>query len=155
MTNGRRTDVDKNQFLVKLSASPRTQFGKVSFADQTEVQKVFSAVYGMEGEVNNGGFSQYFASSDGESANYAPEALRQIGALQCASIVTRALATASKQPLPETNGARIELIRSLGEESRSSLEELDSEFFNYPDQLTDLLFEFVRKHPEAFGGVDE
>jgi len=31
------------------------------------------------------------------------------------------------------------------------LETLDSEFFEYPHNLTDLLFAYVSKHPEEFG----
>ena len=30
---------------------------------------------------------------------------------------------------------------------------LDNQFFAYPDNLTDLLFAFVAKHPEEFGAL--
>ncbi|HVB86992.1 MAG TPA: DUF4375 domain-containing protein [Candidatus Dormibacteraeota bacterium] len=33
----------------------------------------------------------------------------------------------------------------------SRLGELDQQFFAYPDNLTDLLFAFVTRHPEEFG----
>jgi hypothetical protein len=79
--------VDKNKFLIALSESEQTSFGRVDFAEQSEEQQVFSAVYGMKGQVNNGGF--------------------------------------------------------------------DQAFFEYPDDLTELFFTFVRAHPEAFGAVTQ
>ena len=87
--------VDTNRFLIALSDSERTSFGRVDFSEQPEEQQVFSAVYGMEGHVNDGGFAQDFASSDGDAANYAPAALRRIGATRCASLVDVCLSLAS------------------------------------------------------------
>jgi hypothetical protein len=55
--------------------------------------------------------------------------------------------------LPNDQASREELIELLDEPSLSALEALDQEFFTYPDNLTDLLFEFVRSHPKTFGPV--
>ena len=52
--------MDKNAFLITLSESERTAFGKTEFAAQLEPQKVFSAIWELESEVNNGGFDQFF-----------------------------------------------------------------------------------------------
>lgn len=142
--------MDKNSYLIQLSESKATAFGKVDFPAQPEEQKVFSAIWALESQVNNGGFSQYFASWDGETANFAPSALRRIGAQACASIVERALAVVSSEPLPQNFEERAALVGSLDSEV---LEGLDSEFFAYPDNLTNLLFEFVRNHPHAFGPI--
>ena len=69
--------VDKNTFLIELSESDHADFGKRDFLIQSDVQKVFSAVWALEIEVNNGGFHQYFFNSDGGTANFAPHALDQ------------------------------------------------------------------------------
>jgi hypothetical protein len=66
----------KNQILIRLSQSPQTKFGKEDFATQTVPQKVFSALWDVESEVNNGGFSQYFVNSSAESAHFVADALR-------------------------------------------------------------------------------
>jgi hypothetical protein len=50
----------KNQILIRLSESKQTKFGKEEFGRQSMPQKVFSAIWAVESEVNNGGFSQYF-----------------------------------------------------------------------------------------------
>ena len=66
--------MDKNSFLINLSESIRTDFGRVEFEKQSPVQKVFSAIWALESEVNSGGFSHYLASSEAETAPFAPTA---------------------------------------------------------------------------------
>jgi hypothetical protein len=58
--------MNKNDILINLSESENTRFGKEDFALQSLPQKVFSAIWAVESEVNNGGFSQYFSGSEQE-----------------------------------------------------------------------------------------
>ena len=145
--------VDKNSVLVQLAESDRTEFGRVKFSGQAEEQKVFSAVFGLEGEVNSGGFEQYFVSANGESANFAPVALRTIGAHAAAEIVEQALKAVSRTALPEDQSAREDLVDGLSDRGLDKLGELDTDFLTYPDDLTGLLFEFVRARAGVFGPV--
>jgi hypothetical protein len=145
--------LNKNNYLIDLAESARTDFGRVDFSKQSDAQKVFSAIWELESEVNNGGFLQYFGNSSGETANYAPSALRQIGAARCAAIVEQAVRTVSPEPLPDSRNEREVILDSLAEMERAKLADLDAKFFAYPDNLTELLFEYVRVHPEAFGPI--
>lgn len=145
--------MDKNAFLIALSESDRTDFGRVEFSDQSEEQQVFSAIWELESQVNNGGFAQYFQSEEGYTANTAPSALRAIGAVKCADLVRRALAMVTVDGLPDDQSAREQLIEVLDTRAQEALEALDQEFMAYPDNLTDLLFEYVRLRPHAFGPV--
>jgi hypothetical protein len=145
--------MDKNAFLIELSESDRTDFGRVDFSDQSEDHQVFSAIWELESQVNNGGFAQYFQNADGHTANAAPSALRTIGALTCADIVGRALAVVAADGLPDDQSAREQLVEALDASALEKLEALDQEFLAYPDNLTDLLFEYVRLHPATFGPV--
>ena len=147
--------MDKNAFLIELSESDRTDFGRIDFSEQSEEQQVFSAIWELESQVNNGGFLQYFQSADGHTANVAPAALRAIGAAKCSDIVGRALAVASAQGLPDDQQSRERLIEALDTPAQEALEALDQEFFAYPDNLTDRLFEYVRSHPQTFGPVSD
>ena len=143
--------MNKNGILIDLSESDKTRFGKEGFALQSLPQKVFSAIWAVESEVNNGGFSQYFSNESSGSASFVVEALETIGAPKTASICKRAITAAFPAGLPQT----LETIRSaaadFSDEILEKLEPLDQEFFSYPHSLTDLLFAYVSEHPEEFG----
>ena len=146
--------MNKDHYLIDLSESERTDFGRVDFADQSEEQKIFSAIWALESQINNGGFEQYFASWDGDTATFAPAALRRIGAHRCAGIVETALEVVSQQALPVDQTAHQMLIDSLSDDDREKLRALNDEFFAYPDNLSDLLFDFVQAHPAVFGPIE-
>jgi hypothetical protein len=88
-----------------------------------------------------------------DTAAFAPVALRCIGAERCASIVQEALKLIPSSGLRRDNDGRIGFAESLSRETRARLELLDRGFLAYPDDLTDLLFRFVRQHPREFGNV--
>lgn len=146
--------MDKNALLIDLSESERTMFGRVDFDEQPPEQQVFSAIWELESQVNNGGFAQLFSAVDGHSANSAPRALRTIGAQACSDIVEQALRAVSPHPLPREQSLREDLVDRLGPDAHEALEMLDQKFFSYPDNLTDLLFDYVRAHPDVFGQVE-
>jgi hypothetical protein len=100
--------MDTNRFLIDLSESERTDFGRVDFGEQSEVQKVFSAVWEIESQVNNGGFDQYFRNSDSDIIAFAPTALKSIEATACAKIAEAAIELIS--PLPGTKEGRYEAL---------------------------------------------
>ena len=147
--------MNKNSFLIQLSETPRTDFGRVDFSEQPEPQKVFSSIWALESQVNNGGLLQYFVSSDFDTANFAPTALASIGAHACASIVERALRLLPSGSVPASRADADQVVGSLGEHEREQFETLDSEFMAYPDNLTELLFAYVAAHPDAFGPVPQ
>ncbi len=147
--------MNKNSYLINLSESEKVDFGKIEFQTQCTEQKVFSAIWALESQVNNGGFLQYFSSWDGETASFAPLALRQIGANTCAAIVERALVLVSKDTLPDNHDERNNLINELSSETKDKLSDIDSEFYAYPDSLTELLYEYVRLNPNIFGPITQ
>ena len=128
--------MDKNSYLIDLSESDRTDFGRVDFSAQGYEQRVFSAIWALESQVNNGGFIQFFDNEDPLVVSFAPDALRAIGADRCAEIVGRAVALAPS--------------RESGQAAKQ-LDSLDSAFYEYPDNLTELLFGYVSANEEIFG----
>lgn len=147
--------MDKNGILIALSESDKTKFGKDDFSNQSAPQKVFSSIWGLESEVNNGGFSLYFQNSIDETAGFVAQALETIGAPTTADICRRAIAVALPNGLP-ADPEEIKLAASdFSEETEEKLDALDQEFFQYPHDLTNLLFAFVSKHPEEFGELPE
>ena len=141
----------KNNILISLSESDKTQFGKQDFATQSTPQQVFSSVWAVEAEVNNGGFSQYFLNDSCETAVFVAKALETIGAPQTADICKRAITTAFPAGLPPAPKAISTAAADFPDDVLEQLGALDNEFFAYPHNLTDLLFAYVSKHPEEFG----
>ena len=145
--------MNKNEILINLSESAATKIGKEEFEQQSLPQKVFTAIWEVESEVNNGGFSQYFLNDSAESASFVANALTTIGAPETADICRRAILTAFPGGLPKT----VEDIRSIAADFSvdilEQLEPIDQEFFSYPHNLTDLLFAYVAAHPEEFGSL--
>jgi len=147
--------MDKNGILIDLSGSEKTSFGKADFVTQTRPQKVFSAIWVVESEVNNGGFSQYFQNSSCESAGFVVEALGTVGAPKTAEICRRAIADAFPDGLPADAEEISSAANDFSEEIEEKLGELDAEFYQYPHSLTELLFAFVSKHPDEFGELPQ
>src|ERR1700758_382127 len=125
----------KNHILIGLSESDKTQFGKEEFAQQSTPQKVFSSIWALESEVNNGGFSQYFLNASCETASFVVEALGTIGAPKTAHICRRAIAAAFPAGLPENPEDISSAAADFSDEIMEVLEPLDNEFFEYPHNL--------------------
>lgn len=150
-----RRSMNRNSILIDLSESERTKFGKEDFEGQSVPQKVFSSIWAVESQVNNGGFSQYFLNSSAETAPFVAQALEAIGAPRTAEICGRAIACGFPAGLPPTPEAISAAAAEFSDETLDELETLDAEFFAYPYDLTDLLFAFVSKHPDEFGTLPQ
>lgn len=146
--------MNKNIILIRLSESGKTKFGKEDFATQSTPQKVFSAIWSVETEVNSGGFSSYFQNSFYcETAPFVVEALEAVGAPRTADICRRAIAAAFPAGLPSSPEDISSVAAEFSQETLEKLELLDNEFFQYPHNLTDLLFAYVSNHPDEFGAL--
>ncbi len=143
--------MDKNGILIELSESDKTKFGKEDFETQSLQQKVFSAIWALESEVNNGGFSQYFLNSSAETAGFVAEALETIGAPRTAAICRRAIDAAFPEGLPSDPETITSAASDFPDETEEKLDALDREFYQYPHNLTELLFAYVSNYPGEFG----
>ena len=147
--------LDKNAILIDLSESDRTDFGRRDFAAQSLPQRVFSSIWALEAEVNNGGFSHYFFNSSSDSVAFVVEALTSIGAPLTAELCKRAIESGFPNGLPPTPEEISLAAAEFDDTIHGELECLDSDFFAYPNDLTTLLFDYVSSHPEEFGDICE
>ena len=145
--------MNKNDTLIALSESDKTQFGKEDFSAQSVPQKVFSSIWAVESEVNNGGFSQYFLNHSCETAGFVAEALDTIGAPKTAEICRHAIAAAFPDGLPADPEEISSAAADFSDETEKALDALDREFYMYPHDLTEQLFAYVARHPEEFGAL--
>jgi hypothetical protein len=145
-------NVNRNRVLIDLSASPNCQFGKIDYTQQSAEQKVFSAIWSLESEVNNGGFALYFENSSAAEINDVVAALQAIGANRMAEVVAKAIAAFPDGPprgSSEVGGSLLPAPLATVERWN----QLDQEFFAYLDNLTNLLYDFVKARPQDFGPI--
>ena len=138
---------NKNNLLIALGSwlSKKSNYGEHP-ERFSNAEKTIYIVYQLEAQVNNGGFDQFLFSSSGNFANETAAALRSIGAEQAAAICDRAFSVFD-QPIPADRQERITLLDYI----RTDIwVQCDTEFYAYPDNLTELCYDFVMAHREEF-----
>ena len=116
------------------------------FAALSEAEQTVYCVDGIEREVNNGGFSQFYVNSAGDQAHETLAALERIGAHQMAALLREANACfgpTGPSPDPETRARQMDAI---GEQAEERWQALSERFFAYPDDLTTLMRAYVTSH---------
>lgn len=119
-----------------------------NFDQLDEVDKILVAIWCLEGDVNNGGFDQYYFNSSGDLAFYAPVALRRIGAHQMAKITDDANKLfGPKGPARNPDEREAQLLAIAPNDSESNpWGELARAFYSYPDDISALLAAFLQVH---------
>jgi hypothetical protein len=136
--------------LIRISEAVWAREAKVGVKTLSAAERVFLSVWNLEAEVNNGGFEQYYMNSAGDNALETPGALREIGATQAAAIVEEANSLFGPSGPPADRDARTRALESLGKTATDAFETLDTRFQEYPDNLEDLLRQFVDRRREQF-----
>jgi hypothetical protein len=112
-----------------------------------ERDRVLIAIWGLEAEVNNGGFDQYYFNLAGDQAWFAPDALRRIGASQVAAIVNEANAQFGSDGPSRDRSARQDQLGRLTAARVDLFHSLDRRFYEYPDDIAALLAAFLERSP--------
>jgi hypothetical protein len=107
------------------------QLAADGYASLTQFQRTVVCVWAACGEIDNGGFDQFFFNSSGDWSQDTPAALREIGASELADIVAEAIA---RFPSP---GPSRDLIQR-----RQQLDELDLDTQHRMAQLSRLFDTF-------------
>lgn len=136
--------------LFKVSEFVFDRYAKVGYERLSRPEKLFVCLWGLEGEVNNGGFHQYYFNSSGDHALDTEEFLKAIGANHTADLVKQANALfGAAGPSPE-RFVRQKQLDVIGDVKTKKMDEIEKEFFEYKDQLGQLLEAYVSKNAEAF-----
>jgi len=115
-----------------------------------ESQKVLLIVENLEREINNGGFNQYYFNSSGNYANETIDALNKIGANKTAEIVEKANSEFKNGTVPKDRVERQNELELIEEKAEENWNKCDYEFYEYQDNLTELLIAFVYKNKADF-----
>jgi hypothetical protein len=104
----------------------------------------------LEGQVNNGGFDQYFFNSSGKYALETLIALKEIKAPQMAEILNRAIKVFPVLPIPKETEQRRKHMEDIPENVLEFWDILDEEFYKYPENLAGLVIEYVKSNKTDF-----
>ena len=108
--------------------------------------KVFVAVWSLKGEVDNGGFDQWFFNSSGDWAIDTPRSLREIGAVITAKMVEEAIAAFPGGAPPVDIDERRKRMESASEDTAEKWDVLSTTFYEEEEDLDALLQEYVDKN---------
>ena len=126
--------------LIPIYDAALERLRAASFDELSEKDQVLVTIWGLEADINNGGFDQYFFNSSGDHAFFAERALRIIGAHRMADIVARAVALFGDAGVPRDRDERQDLLLDhVGVENEDELDALDTEFYDYPDDISALV----------------
>jgi hypothetical protein len=105
----------------------------------------------LEGDVNNGGFNQYFWNTEGKFVDMALAGYARVGASAHVDIVQRAIAVYKEEA---------EMMQDFKDEStvdafcesyeHTKLNDLDTEFFALDEDVSGLRVRYIRQHLDEF-----
>ncbi len=105
----------------------------------------------LEGEVNNGGFHQYFWNTEGKHAQMALAGYRMVGAKAYANITERAIETyetEKKQQQKFKDKGTVDAFSESNEESK--LDALDNEFYKLKEDVSAMRVKYIKEHLQDF-----
>jgi len=123
-----------------ISVNDINQFNLLSEAEQTAF-----CLNILEAQVNNGGFNQFFSNSSGYFALETLVALERIGATKTKQVLNQALSIAYPGGFPSEKDLHEEYL-SEDDDSYDALNELDHLFFDYEDDLSALVNEYLKNY---------
>jgi hypothetical protein len=126
-----------------------SKFNASHFEALGEIEKILVTIWGMEAEVNNGGFTQYYFNGAGDQAFFAPVALATIGAHRMAAIASQANAVFGPAGPPRSRSERQSRLAQITATEENVWSACDRAFQDYPDNLQLLLEEFLHMRSKA------
>lgn len=118
-------------------------FTTAGFEAISEVEQTLVVMWGLEGEVNNGGFEQYFINGAGEHAALAEGALRRVGADKMADLAAAAVKVFGPAGPAREWARRRQQLEALGDRADAWLDPIDRAFYDYPDDVGSLTLRYV------------
>ncbi len=116
----------------------------------TQKETYIACVFIFDQELNNGGFDQFFWNSSGDRTQITLDGLRAIGADKTADLLKSAMAIFPDGIIPEDRNKRQEIMDSIEDKTSDSWEQLDNKFYDYEDDLTELIIEYIKKNRKEF-----
>jgi hypothetical protein len=150
-----RTVMTETEWLIELVSQPSFSLWEIPEAELSTPQQVFLRVWAVKGEVDNGGFEQFFFNSAGDRAPQTIEALREIGAHSTARVVEQACTLLGSKGPPPISEAPQAALAKIYPRAEAIWTRLEDEFYSDPDRLDRKLVEYVIENKDHFPGATE
>lgn len=137
-------DHRKDSIVLAFEAALDQKADRLGLDALTDEERVVLAVEGLEREVNNGGYDQFFGNSSSQHAAVVVDALKRIGCPDVAALTQRAIDCLGISTL--TVEAIEDVIFEEDEEREQVLHDCDSEYYEKAGCLAEPLFEFIRQN---------
>jgi hypothetical protein len=109
------------------------------------IEKLIYCIWWLEGEVNNGGFHQFFWNSAGDYTEDTLKYLLAIDAIHTADLLRKASQIAFGGEAPVDRNKRYDILEIDGEEKMEKLNVLDDDFYKYQDDIAGLVNRYLSK----------
>jgi uncharacterized protein DUF4375 len=141
---------DPGQFSNEMGFRLVTKAGDDGFKQLNAHEQVVAAIWELEAEVNNGGFDQYFLNSSGDHAAEALTALEAVGAPKFAALLRQAMSPFPNGRPSPNRSERLKQKEALPENAGKLWSDVDGQFYQYPDNLSQLVLDYCLKNRQAF-----
>ena len=122
-----------------------TKIETVGYDNLSEQEKLIYCIWWLEGEVNNGGFHQFFSNSSGDYTNEILGFLITIQANHTAELLSQASMVAFGGHAPADQDIRVQLLEKNEEANIEKLNLLSTEFYKYKDDIAGLVNKYLNK----------
>jgi hypothetical protein len=123
---------------------------KNGLASFSQAERNVYVVQGMNREVNNGGFEQFFSNSSGELAFDLVPALKAIGSQGILSVAERALQRFGTPSSLSYDAWQSHLAAITRDGKESLWVDLDREFYDTSEDTAKLLLDYVERNVAQF-----
>ena len=137
---------DQERMLLEYADVAFDRLARLGYDKLDAVDKNFVCVWALEGEVNNGGFDQYYFNTSGDWAIDTPDALIEIGAAKTAEIVKRGNDLFGISGPSRDSTIRQTQLNDFSESVHTQLGSLDADFYRYTDDLSTLLASYLTRN---------
>lgn len=131
-------------------------YGKVDpnvwpdYSSLNVAERYLVLILDLEVQVNNGGFDQYYFNSYGDNAAETIKALRAIGANNVAKMLVESFSVFPNSKPSSDRCLRQKQLEKIGGAGNEILSKLDDQFYEYPDDISDLLNVYVKNNRTQF-----
>lgn len=116
----------------------------------TDEQRLYEAVFLLDAEVCNGGFSQYFFNSWGGDWQLAVRGLEAIGSTERLALTRQAIAKFGASGPSTERSTRMTQLAGIERAEKNPFEALESRYYKSTEPFHVLLLKYVITHPDEF-----